>query len=116
MDSLAILQKLGTRRFIDELAETLSSVGNEVARTRRKGKVSIVFTLTPGADDGISLVVNEEIKPSWPVKPSRGAFFVALDGQLFEADPRQLTMNFTEVDRGTDEVRTVDAKTVVREA
>lgn len=116
MDSLAVLQKLGTKRFIDELANTLADVGNEVARTRRKGKVTVTFVLTPGADDGMSLVVNEEIKPAWPVKPSRGAHFVAFEGQLFEADPRQLTMDFREVEPNNSEIRTVDAKSVVREA
>lgn len=116
MDALSVLAKLGTHRFIDELATALSDVGSEVVRTRRKGKVSVVFTLTPGADDGISLVVNEEIKPGWPVKPSRGAHFMAVDGELFDSDPRQVPMEFTEVDRGTGEVRTVDIKSIVREA
>lgn len=113
MDSLSVLQRLGTHRFIDELAATIAEVGTEVAQTRKKGKVTVTFTLSPGADDGVSLVVAEEIKRTPPVKSPRGAYFFALDGELHDGDPRQPTMDFREVDRRTGEVVTVDGSSTV---
>lgn len=105
MDALQVVQRLGTRRFIEELASVLAEVGGECVRTRKKGKVTVVFNLSPGADDGMSLIVNEEIKRSPPVKASRGAQFIALEGELHDRDPRQATMEFRMVDRETGEVR-----------
>jgi hypothetical protein len=117
MDALSVLQRLGTRRFIDELGETLAEVGNEVTRTRKKGKVTVTFTLSPGADDGVSLVVNEEIKRTPPTKDSRGAFFFAVDGELHDGDPRQPALEFhTVLDRSTGEVIEVADKAAVRGA
>jgi hypothetical protein len=113
MDALSVLQKLGTKRFIDELAEQLAEVGTEVAQTRKKGKVTVTFTLSPGADDGVSLVVSEEIKRTPPVKGARGAYFFAVDGELHDADPRQPQMEFREVNRITGEVITVDGNSTV---
>ncbi len=40
MDSLSVLQRLGTSRFIDELGMTLAAVADEVTLTRKKGKVT----------------------------------------------------------------------------
>lgn len=111
MDALAVLQRLGTKRFIDELAGVLADVGNEVVRTRRKGKVTVTFSLAPGADDGVSLQVNEEIKRTPPVRDSRGAYFFAIDGELHNADPRQPQMDFRAVEADAPEVRTPDEQT-----
>ncbi len=113
MDNLQVLQRLGTRHFIEELAQTLKEVSNEVARTRRKGAVTVKFSIAPGADDGVSVIVNEEIKRTPPVKDSRGAFFFAVDGELHDGDPRQPQMEFREVDRITGEVITVDGNSTV---
>lgn len=113
MDSLAIVQRLGTRRFIEELAGVLAEVGNEVTQTRKKGKVTVVFTLSPGADDGVSLQVAEEIKRTPPVKNSRGAYFFALEGGLHDADPRQPQLDFHSVERTHGEVITVDDRSTV---
>lgn len=113
MDALQVLQRLVTHRFIDELAAQLAEVGTEVAQTRKKGKVTVTFTLSPGADDGVSLVVSEEIKRTPPVKSARGAYFFAFDGELHDGDPRQTSLDFHEVDRLTGEVVTVDANSTV---
>lgn len=113
MDALSVLQRLGTHRFIDELAEQLAEVGTEVAQTRKKGKVTVTFTLSPGADDGVSLVVAEEIKRTPPVKNARGAYFFALDGELHDGDPRQPQMAFREVEKSNGAVVKVDANSTV---
>lgn len=108
-----MLQRLGTRRFIDDLAGVLAEVGNEVAQTRKKGKVTVTFNLAPGADDGVSLVVREEIKRSPPVRDTRGAFYFALDGELHDADPRQVSMEFRTVDQTPAKVVEVDGNSTV---
>ncbi len=104
-----MLQRLGTHKFIDDLATALQEVAGEVVRTGNKGKVTVSLTVTP-ADDGLSVIVSEEIKPTRPVNSPRGAIFVALDGQLFDSDPRQLSFNFSEVNRTTGEVQTANGQ------
>jgi hypothetical protein len=111
MDALSIIQRLGTHRFIDELAATIAEVAEDCALTRKKGSVTVKFAISPGADDGVSVVVNEEIKRTPPVRNSRGAYFFALDGELHATDPRQTPMEFREVEKLDGRVVAVDTST-----
>jgi hypothetical protein len=113
MDSLSILQRLGTSRFIEELGTTLAEVSEQVVLTRKKGKVSVTFSIAPAPGNEIGVTVAEEIKRTPPVKDSRGAYFFALDGELHEGDPRQPALEFRTVDRTTGEVITVDGSSTV---
>jgi hypothetical protein len=116
LDALAILQKLGTSQFIEDLGATLEKVSEEVKTSRRKAKVTVTFNLAPAPDpDGV--VILEEIKRSPPASDSRGAYFFSVDGELHDRDPRQPTMEFHTVDKATGEVITVAADTKeIREA
>jgi len=113
MDALAVLQRLGTHRFIDELGTTLAAVSDEVALTRKKGKVTVTFTLSPGPGNDLAVQVAEEIKRTPPVKAPRGAIFFVLDGELHDGDPRQPQMDFREVDRPASRLVDVDGNGTV---
>jgi hypothetical protein len=116
VDALSVIQRLGTRRFIDELSQTLAAVADEVTLTRKKGKVTVTFSLSPAQGNDIGVIVAEEIKRSPPVRDARGAIFFALDGELHEGDPRQPTLDFR-VAPGGAEIRTPeDPGHTVREA
>lgn len=116
MDSLSVLQRLGTSRFIEELGTTLAAVADEVVLSRKKGKVTVTFNLAPAPGDQAGVTVNEEIKRTPPVKDARGAYFFSVEGQLHERDPRQPQLEFRTVDRATGEVVEVADGHSVREA
>lgn len=113
MDALAILQKLGTHRFMDDLAATLAEVSDEVALSRKKGAVTVKFTLTPATGSDVGVVFAEEIKRTPPVKDPRGAIFFVVDGELFDHDPRQPHMDFREVAPSPSRVVEVDGNSTV---
>ena len=104
-DALKIIKRLGSRRFVVDLAQALGEV-SAVVRERGKGmrgKVSASFALENMGDRQI--VVNESIKQSLPETISRGAVFYEQDGKLFDRDPLAPQFLYREVDRETGEIR-----------
>lgn len=99
---------------MEDLADTLAAIAEEVIATGNNGKVTATFAVSKGGD--IAVIIQEEIKRSPPVKDARGAYFFAMDGQLHRDDPRQVRMEFRTVDKTTGEVISVtDGAATTRE-
>lgn len=108
MDALNVVQRLGTGRFIEDLAEHLDFVCEAVRAGKKgsKGKLTVTFDIEKPGDD-IAVVVNETFGQTLPKKPARGALFFALDG-LHASDPREQPLPVRAVERMEPVVRDAD--------
>lgn len=110
MDSLATLQRLGGGKFLDQIAQHLAEVAQEVVRTGNKGAVSAVITVERVKGEPL-VIVNAVVQPKPPAELPQGAAFYALDDALWNDDPRQVRMEFRVIDEATGEIReTADAE------
>ena len=117
MDALGILQRLGQGRLIEELADALVSVADEVVATGKGGSVTLTLTLSTREQGDAMVQIEEKIARKTPTKAARGAFLFAVHGELHAQDPRQTRMSFREVDRPTPDQRELDdVAPTVREA
>jgi hypothetical protein len=105
MDGLAILQKLGGGRLIDEMADALIKTADEVVATGKPGTVTITLKVSNKGIGDEFVMIEEQTARSSPKREPRGAYFYALDGQLYRDDPRQTRLDFRTVDRETGEIR-----------
>jgi hypothetical protein len=107
MDSLAILQRLGSGQFIDNLAEALIATSDEVVKTGKPGTITVTFKVSTRGQGNPFVTIDEAVKRASPKEDPKGALFFALEGGLYREDPRQIPLEFREVDRGTGEIREV---------
>lgn len=109
MDANKVIGRLGQRRFVEDLAESLGEVAAELRERGKgtKGKVTVTFDLENVGD--LQITVNEKIKQSLPETKSRGAVFYELEGELHERDPREPEFVYRVVDGDTGEIRTPEA-------
>ena len=117
MDALAAIKRLGGGHFLEQVADQLGAVAEEVVRTRQKGSVTIkleVVALNQGGE--LAVAINETITRKVPSRKPLGAIFYAHDGGLYRDDPRQARMQFKAVPDSEGTVREVaDAPAIVRE-
>jgi hypothetical protein len=106
--SLEIIQRLGAHHFIDDLAAALEDMSAQVSETGNKAKVTVVFTLETGSDDGEVVIVKDEIKNAPPAKESHATMFFSNGGRLYTSHQNQGQVNMfvEEVDEETGEVLT----------
>ena len=111
MDANKLVSRLGSRRFIEDLMESMAEVSQVVEERGRgsKGKVTVTFELENMGDHQIA--VNEHIKQNLPETISRGALFYSFNGKLFDRDPRETPLVYETVDAPPPTVRDVDTET-----
>lgn len=118
MDPLTTLNQLGSGKFLQELADHLAAVSQEVVRTGNKGAVSATLNVERFKDT-LMVTVAVQVQPKPPAEKPLGAMFYAVgDGNLWRDDPRQIPMEFREViDTATGEIKRVgEDEPTVREA
>ncbi len=98
MDILAVLQRLGSGRMMEELHEALLATASEVVATGKQGTVTVSLKVSTRQIGDPLVVVDAVISRSVPKRAPKGAFFWAVDGALHQEDPRQLRMEFRTVD------------------
>ncbi len=98
MDALAVLQRLGTGRLLEELHEALVTTAEEVVATGKPGTVTLTLKVSNNSQGDAMVMVRETVSRSAPKRDPRGAMFYALDGALHREDPRQAVMEFRTVD------------------
>ena len=108
MDALAVLQRLGGGRLIEEVAEHLKTTADEVVLTGKTGTVTITLKVSTKNQGDPMVVVEETIARSAPKKDPKAAYFYSLGGDLHKNDPRQTSIDFRTVDRETGEIRSTD--------
>lgn len=116
MDALSILQRIGQGRLIEELAEALAGVADEVVASGKPGAVTLSLKLSTREQGDAMVQIEEKIARKVPSRAARGAFLYAVHGELHAQDPRQARMPFREVDRPEAQERLVDATPATREA
>ena len=108
MDGLAILQRLGSGKLVDLIADALVATADEVVTTGNPGAVTIKLTVTTSQQGDPMVIIHPAINRATPkVEPNPG-FFFAVEGELHREDPRQIRMDFRAVDTETGEIRQVD--------
>lgn len=105
MDALSVLRRLGTGRLLEDLADSLAVTAAEVVETGKPGVVTLTLKVSNKSQGDPLVVVDEVVSRRSPKLDPRGAFFFAVEGGLYKEDPRQVRMEFREVDAGTGEIR-----------
>lgn len=117
MDPIAVLQRLGNGRFIDDLHEAVAATAQEVVETGKAGTVTVTLKISAANGQGDPFVtVADEIQRKPPKKDPKATFFFALDNELHRDDPRQTVMEFRTVNKETGEIIDVRETPVIREA
>lgn len=116
MDALAVVQRLGGGKLLEELNEALAKTASEVVETGKPGVVTIQLKVSSKAQGDPMVFVEETISRAAPKKDPRAAYFFALQGELHKTDPRQPQMEFRAVDVLTGELRETDDIQQIREA
>jgi hypothetical protein len=118
MDALATIARLAGGHLLNDLAEALEVVANEVAETGKPGAVSLKLAIKPLGEPGnVMISIEEEIGRTPPKKSRGGSIYYAVNGGLFSSDPRQTRMPFRSVPAEAPEVREDgDGPSTVREA
>lgn len=111
MDANKLVNRLGSRRFVEDLLESMSEVAEVIEERGKgsKGKVTVTFEMENAGDHQIT--VNEHIKQNLPETVSRGALFYSFNGTLFDRDPRETPLVYETVDAPAPNVRHVDPET-----
>ena len=112
----AMAAKLARGHFIEDLAEALLVVAEEVINTGKKGGVSATFTISQATKGEPSVVINEEIKRTAPKRDPLGKLLYLGEDGFYERDPRQQQMDFTVIESAPAEVRRIEADPEVRGA
>jgi hypothetical protein len=106
VDPLAVIQRLGSGRLLEEMVEALQATADEVVRTGKPGTVTLKLTVSNREQGDPMVTIDESLSRASPKRDPRGAIFFAVDGALHREDPRQYRLTFREVDKATGEVRT----------
>ena len=101
MDALAVLQRLGSGRLMEELHKALTQTAAEVVETGNPGTVTLALRITTKGQGNPMVVIDESVGRTPPKKAAQGAILWALEGQLHSQDPRQARMEFRAVDTET---------------
>lgn len=109
MDALSVINQLGNGDFLEELAAQLANMGQIVASTGKAGAVTVTLKVKPAGKNSPAVLVEDTIKSNPPKTEGNGAMFFAIGGELLREDPRQIKMEFREVERPASAVRTVTA-------
>ena len=111
MDANKLVNRLGSRRFVEDLMESMSEVAQVIEERGKgsKGKVTVTFEMENAGDHQIT--VNEHIKQNLPETVSRGALFYSFNGTLFDRDPRETPLVYETVDAPRPTIRDVDTET-----
>lgn len=105
MDVVAVLQRLGAGRLLDELHEALVATAQEVVDTGKPGSVTLTLKVSTKSQGNPMIIIDETVSRSVPKRDPKGAFFWALEGGLHKDDPRQARMEFRSIDPETGEIR-----------
>jgi hypothetical protein len=102
LDHLGIVQRLGQQRFIQDLAEALAAVSDEVVLTGNKGAVTVTFAITT---TDTMVTINETIACKPPSKASRGSWLFSNGQELSPRDSRQAELDFRALRSEQSELR-----------
>lgn len=118
MDALNMIQRLGQGRTLEDLAEAMANVADEVVASGKPGEVTLKLKFSVSAQGEAMVMVAETITRKVPARAPRGQILYALEGWLYSKDPRQPELPaFRPVEQVAAEVRqTDDAAPAVREA
>lgn len=118
MDPLKTIARLASGHMLEDLAEALERVAEEVAETGKPGAVSVKFAIKPLGEPGnVMLAIEEEIGRTPPKRTRGGTLFYSVNGSLFDQDPRQTRLPFRAVETPESEIREpAESATTVREA
>ena len=109
MDALAVLQRLGSGRLIEQLYEAIEATAQEVVATGKPGTVTLTLKISTREQGDVMVIVDETVSRSSPKRDPKGAFFWALDGMLHREDPRQARFEFRTVESETGEIRDMES-------
>lgn len=118
MDALGTIRRLASGHLLEDLADALERVAEEVAESGKPGAVSVKFAIKPLGEPGsVMIAIEEEIGRTPPKRSRGGSIFYAVNGGLYDQDPRQTRMPFRSVEAPESDVReTADDSATVREA
>jgi hypothetical protein len=105
LDHLGIVQRLGQQRFIQDLAEALAAVSDEVVLTGNKGAVTVTFAITTTEKGDPMVTINETIACKPPSKASRGSWLFSNGQELSPRDSRQAELDFRALRSEQSELR-----------
>lgn len=105
LDYLAVLQRLGNGRLLEELAVALSSVCDEVVATGKPGQVTLTLKIATREQHDPMIAIAETITRKPPTRAPRGTYLYAVEGWLYSRDPRQTELPFRAVDDAAPTVR-----------
>lgn len=117
MDALGVVQRIGNGHLLDDLAEALAVVAEEVVATGKAGQVALVLKIAVQQQGDPMVIVSDQITKKPPKRDPRGVLLYAVEGGLYTRDPRQVEMDFRAVATAPDEIReSAGGAAVVREA
>lgn len=105
-----MVQRLGAGHFLDDLNDALAATADEVVATGKPGTVTIKLTVSTKSPGDPMVMVDEAVSRASPKKDAKGALFFAVAGALHREDPRQVRMEFREVNVTTGELRDVPSE------
>jgi hypothetical protein len=103
-DPLHVLQRMGGRRFIEDLAAELQSVSDSVVLRGRPGGLTMKVKIEQVNPGEPQVSVEYVIVPQHAAKPARSQTYYVHDGGMHATDPRQAQLEFHTVELGTGEV------------
>ena len=113
MDALATIQRLASGAFIDKLAAALAETSQQVVESGNPGAVKVTLKISKSGEFMAEpmVIVIENITQVKPKNAAIGTFYFAVDGELYQSDPRQaplvemheVTRTAPEVHRARDE-------------
>jgi hypothetical protein len=99
MDALSVFMRLGGGRLLEELADALQRVSDDVTQTGTAGAVSLKLAVKPlGRVGDVEVAIEETISVSPPKRQPHAVIFYAVDGVLHGDDPRQAKLPFRAVE------------------
>lgn len=116
MDPLAILNRIGRGRLLEELTEALAQVADEVVATGKAGSVTLSLKVSTREQGDEMVTITESIGRKLPARAARGGYLYAVDGGLYATDPRQLELPMRVVDQPAAELRSTEITNTFREA
>ena len=96
--STEALERLSGGHFLEELADALAEVAEQVVDVGTRGTVTASFALTALEGQGQpGVVIATTIRQGMPAPPARSTVYYAHEGRLQTADPRQMRLPFRAV-------------------
>lgn len=106
MDALGTIRRLASGHLLEDLADALERVAEEVAETGKPGAVSLKLAIKPLGEPGsVMIAIEEEIGRTPPKRSRGGSIFYSVDGGLYSEDPRQSRLPFRSVETATNDIR-----------